>query len=131
MFSPPTVLLATHVDDRSFIKGMQRSMLGYELMVALTVERALELCNPALQMPFGIYVVEANLGKPASEDIDGLLRIYQSLRTQGLKGLDQRLICFTATPGALEAAQQMGIRTVEKLDLASYLYNLTTESSKK
>ncbi len=111
-------LLATHVEDCAFVKAQGRMLHGYNLDVAATIEQALDLCN---QKRYDAYVIEANLGKAATGDITSLITIYQLLRNQQIERLDKKLISFTGTQTALDAAAALGITAVEKMDLGSYL----------
>ncbi len=111
-------LLATHVDDPSFIPAMRRQLRGYELTPVGTVEGALSICE---RSRFDVYVIEANLGLPRLDDITGFQRIYDAVHAQGVQGLEQKMVAFSSTPGALEAVARLGIPTVYKPDLGTYL----------
>ena len=111
-------LLATHVNDPSFNTSVRRSLLGYELTAAATVEEALKLCAGT---QYDAYVIEANLGHPRQDDITGFRQIYNTLRAQGVQGLEQRMVGFSSTQGALDAVEDLGIPTVYKRDLGLYL----------
>lgn len=112
-------LLATH-DDGLFIRAMRRQLRGYEFTDVRTVDEALRLCA---ENRYDVYVVEANLGEPYTANITGFRRIYEALVSQGVEGLEQRMVAFSSTQGALDAVAQLGIPTVEKTRLGGYLHS--------
>ncbi len=112
-------LLATHVDDPGFVPAMRRQLRGYEFTAVSKVDEALRLCA---ENRYDVYVVEANLGKPNQENITGFRQIHDTLRAQGIERLEQKMVVFSSTQGALESVAQLGIPTVWKTDLGSYLF---------
>ncbi len=114
------VLLATHSSEHYFAKSIVRTLRGYQVEVASTIEEALFLCG---QYRYGWYILEANLGSPATNNISSLQQIYSFLQEQGIAGLEQKVVSFSGTLSALEAAEREGIKAVDTLRLAGYLHS--------
>ena len=111
-------LLATHMHNTPFNNSIRRSLPGYGFIAVATVDEALRLCAENL---YDVYVVEANLEHSFTETITCFRQIYDALRAQGVEGLEQKMVAFSSTQGALDLVAELGIPAIQTTGLSGYL----------
>jgi hypothetical protein len=90
---------------------------GYKVKVVKTEQEMLE---EAKREKYQVYIMDANLGYPGSEDITPCVRFYELVKERVEIG-KAKFVAISGNPIAIQAAKKQGIPAIDNLSLVSSL----------
>lgn len=120
-------LIVTHHQTNAGTYGSVFSSKGLPSDIRLSKDSALEKVGID---DYTLYVVEANLGNPMTNDISGMLSIYEAVKPR-VEGRLARFVAISATQSAVDETLKRGIEAKHKRDVDyEYLQSLAQNALK-